>query len=153
MDFTETVIQMIPDPRDNTIDWEAIADLFVPAGFRELKNTPQNPRYHGEGDVFAHTRMVCEKLIGMDAFHALDRVPKAELFLSAVLHDIGKVRTTRLENGEWTSPNHASSGSRTVREFLWKDLGLCGTKEKICFRETVCALIAGHMQPVYLLSK
>ena len=58
-----------------------------------------------------------------------------------------------MENGSWTSPHHASTGSLIVREFLWKECGLCGTPEAASFRETVCSLVAGHMQPVYLITK
>lgn len=31
-----------------------------------MKNVPQNPAHHGEGDVLAHTKMVCEALTGLD---------------------------------------------------------------------------------------
>ena len=27
-----------------------------------LKQIPQNPEYHGEGDVYQHTEMVCQRL-------------------------------------------------------------------------------------------
>ncbi len=33
------------------------------------------------------------------------------------------------------------------------DCGLCGTREAIVFRETVCALIRRHMLPVYLMAR
>lgn len=42
-------------------------------GLRALKNVPQDPSYHGEGDVYAHTEMVCERLLELDAWSSLPR--------------------------------------------------------------------------------
>lgn len=116
-----------------------------------MKTTPQNPFYHGEGDVYAHTKATARELIKSPAFHETSQRGKTELFLATVLHDVGKVKTTRLEDGAWTSPGHASTGSRIVREFLWRDCGLCGTPDAIVFRETVCALVRFHMAPGRLI--
>ena len=121
--------------------------------FGDMKTTQQNPAFHGEGDVYTHTQMVCRELIRTMVFHALPDRQKTELFLAAVLHDIGKVKTTRLEDGIWVSPHHSAAGSQIVREFLWKDCGVCGTQEMIRFRETVCALIRYHMLPMHLMEQ
>ncbi len=115
-----------------------------------MRETQQNPVHHAEGDVFIHTRNVCEALRDLPGYPALPALRKTELFTAALLHDIGKIETTRLENGAWTSPNHAEVGSRMARTFLWQGSGTCGTPEKMRFRETVCALIRYHMQPAYL---
>ena len=37
-----------------------------------------------------------------------------------------------------------------AREFLWKECGLCGTREKQQLRETICGLIRYHMMPVHM---
>ena len=153
MEFIEQLARLVPRSPEDQIDWEQIGSLLSGTPFPEMKNTLQNPVYHGEGDVYAHTRMVTGKLTADPAFYGLDPLRKTGLFLAAVLHDIGKVRTTRMENGSWTSPHHASTGSLIVREFLWKNCGLCGTPEAVSFRETVCSLVANHMQPVYLIAK
>lgn len=117
-----------------------------------MKMTLQNPAFHGEGDVLAHTKMVCSALTATPDFYDLPEIQQTELFLAAALHDIGKVRTTRLEEGSWTAPRHAAIGSRMVREFLWKECGICGRKDLIVFRETVCALIRWHMLPMHLMN-
>jgi putative nucleotidyltransferase with HDIG domain len=118
-----------------------------------MKDTHQNPVFHGEDDVYTHTQMVCRRLTETPAFYKLPDMQRTELFLAAVLHDIGKVKTTRLEDGSWVSPHHASAGSRIVRKYLWETAGLCGTLEMFIFRETVCALIHHHMLPVYLMDR
>lgn len=141
---------LVPDSPAEEIDWTRIEALFAPYGFADMARTPQNPAFHGEGDVLTHTKLVCRELKRMHAFQSLPKRQREELFLAAILHDIGKVKTTRLENGEWVSPHHASVGSRIVRELLWRDFGLCGTREAMAFRETVCALVRYHMLPVHL---
>ena len=137
----------------NKIDWPWIEELFTPCGFTDMASIPQNSAFHAEGDVLTHTKMVCRELREMDAYQRLPGRQRTEVFLAALLHDIGKVRTTRWEDGAWASPHHASTGSRIVREMLWRDFGLCGTPETMAFRETVCALVRYHMLPVHLLNQ
>ena len=127
--------------------------LFPCSWFEDMKDTHQDPVFHGEDDVYTHTQMVCRHLTEAPAFYELPDVQKTELFLAAILHDIGKVKTTRLEDGSWVSPHHASAGSRVARKYLWETAGLCGTQEMFIFRETVCALIHYHMLPVYLMDR
>ena len=129
MDFLEQIDHFIPEAHGEGIDWEGLAPLFSGVGFSAMGNTPQNPFFHREGDVLTHTKMVCGELIGMSAFQTLPPVQKTELFLAALLHDIGKVKTTRLENGIPAAPHHAAAGSLIARKFLWKECGICGTPE------------------------
>ena len=150
MGFIEDLTQLIPGSPSEETAWDKLEPLFAESCFPDMKCTPQNPAFHREGDVYTHTQMVCGELVKIQAFHELKSRQKAELFLAAILHDIGKVKTTRMENGNLTSPHHASTGSRIAREFLWRDCGLCGTKELSAFRETVCALVRYHMLPVHL---
>jgi predicted kinase len=109
-----------------------------------MAETMQNTRWHGEGDVFTHTKLVCECLIRLDIWRALDRNRQQIVFLAALLHDIGKIVCTRKENGVWTSPHHTSAGERMARALLWRDFGLCGTPSAQQTRETICALIRNH---------
>lgn len=153
MDFLQQISSFVPSKPREEIDWEGLDPLFAGINFYAMKNTPQNPDFHGEGDVYTHTKLVCEALAGMPAFQPLSPVQKTELFLAALLHDIGKIKTTRIENNTVVSPHHASKGSLMARAFLWKECGLCGTMDHIKIRETVCALIRHHMQPVYLLGQ
>lgn len=153
MNFIDDIERLIPGSPSDEIAWNEVNRLFVATCFSDMRLTKQNPEYHGEGDVCTHTQMVCRELSCKPAFHALDVRRKTALFLAAILHDIGKVKTTRLENGIWVAPHHASSGSQVAREFLWRDCGLCGKPELISFRETVCSLIRHHMLPVYLMDQ
>ena len=128
--------------------WELDVSLM-----HRLAQTPQNPRYHGEGDVLTHTRMVEACLTELEEYRALPGAQQELLWTAAVLHDIGKARVTRLEEGRWTSPNHTAVGAMMARQLLWQDRGLSGTPEKRNFREGVCALIRYHSLPAHAIDR
>lgn len=115
----------------------------------EMERTPQNPLYHGEGNVLVHTQMVWEALTKLPAFAHLPSDRQEVLSLAAALHDVGKPRTTRMEDGAWVSPHHSSVGAHMVRQFLWQTQDLCGTEAAFRFREGVCSLIRRHGMPVH----
>lgn len=142
---------LIPSGPGWEIPWEKI--LASPLGpvLRELESVPQNPRFHGEGDVLTHTKMVCQALCAMDEFRTLSESRRRTVFLAALLHDVGKLEKTRLEGGQWTSPNHASAGAQMARVLLWEDCDLAGTMEKMILRESICCLIRNHALPPHAL--
>lgn len=141
----------LPKAPHYAFDWDGLAQTALQPLFKKLAQVPQNPEYHGEGDVWTHTCMVCEALVQLSAFRALPERQQQEIALAAILHDIGKIPATKWEDGKWTSPHHSSTGAQMARELLWKEYQLCGTPEKQQFRETVCFLIRYHMTPSHLL--
>ncbi len=128
MDFIEQIAACIPSSPEAAIPWSRIDQLLATSGFFGMRATQQNPAYHGEGDVYTHTQMVCRELTRNPAFYELSARQQNELFLAAILHDIGKVKSTRLEDGNWVSPHHASTGSRIARKCLWQCCGICGVE-------------------------
>lgn len=147
----ERVRGLIPSPPGWEIDWRQWEADPLGQYFRAMARTPQNPAYHAEGDVWTHTRLVCQALCGMDRFRSLPEGQRNPLFLAALLHDIGKISCTRLEDGQWTSPRHAAAGAGMARQILWRELGLCGVPADQRFREMVCALIRCHTLPAYAI--
>lgn len=146
----EEVLYLVSQAAKQNICWERIEaalSSFVPP----MSRTEQNPVFHGEGDVWTHTKRVCEALVKLDDYRNLTEDRQHALFLAALLHDIGKIPATRWEGGSWTSPNHSLIGSKMARQFLWQDIGLCGTPEKQQFRETVCNLIRWHSFPPHAI--
>ncbi len=145
-------LNALPGPPDYRYDWAALDGLTgLHNLLADMARTPQNPKWHGEGDVLTHTRLVCEALCGLPAFRELPEKPRQMLAAAALLHDAGKAKRTRLDADELVSPGHAASGSRLVRELLWTEYGLSGEMEGRRFRETVCWLIRHHGVPPHLL--
>jgi predicted kinase len=145
-----TQLAWIPRPPDFRLDWQAIeADC---PWLASLATVQQNPIYHGEGDVFTHTRMVAEALIELVAWRTLPSDQRAILFLAALLHDYGKADTTRLEDGRWVSPGHARVGATHTRWMLRADSGV-GRALPLKEREALAGLVLLHGLPLHFLDR
>lgn len=124
--------------RDKIMD--VIPDLAV-----QLAGTPQDHRWHSEGDVLCHTGMVIDELLAGQRFPRLPEYLKQVVLMAAVLHDCAKPEKTRHEmDGSITSHHHASAGSIKARGILYRS----GFDPK--FREMVCTLIALHHKPIWV---
>ncbi|TRM53086.1 HD domain-containing protein [Achromobacter sp. LC458] len=111
------------------------------------KTTPQDPRYHGEGDVWTHTKMVVEALLALPLYQTAARADQEIVFLAALLHDIAKHSTTVIDpvTGAIGQPGHSHKGAIDARIALW-DAGV-----PFAVREAVCRLIAVHQVPFFAL--
>lgn len=120
--------------------------LYTAFGWaRDMADTPQDPRYHAEGDVWTHTRMVCDALMRDEAWPELDLPQRRLMLTAALLHDVGKPAVTFTDSdGRIRSPEHALRGETITRQILWQ------LEEPFAFREHVAALVRNHMQPRYL---
>lgn len=110
-----------------------------------MQECPQEPEYHAEGDVWTHTRMVVDALLGLPEYQALGAEDQNLLLHAALLHDVAKPVCTVIENGKISSPRHAKVGEKVAREILWDF--------DFTFRENVCALVRFHGLPVWGLEK
>lgn len=145
------ILDAFPAEGDSRVDWDALSATSLGSLFSRMAETPQNPRYHGEGNVLNHTKAVCEALLEQEAYKSAPAEERQALLLAALLHDIGKIPCTRMEDGVPTSPHHAATGARMAREFLWKECGLSGTAEAQALREAVCLLVRYHSFPPYAI--
>lgn len=147
------LLSLVPEPPDWKIDWKAFQASGLGGFFAKMAQTGQNPQWHGEGDVWTHTQMVCETLAAMSSFRTLPGRQRQEVFLAALLHDLGKIPCTKPEDGRLVSPNHTSVGARMARELLHTVYGVGGTQEALEFRETICNLIRYHSVPTHILDQ
>lgn len=129
------------------INWNDIERTALDRYEERLHQTPQSPVFHAEGDAFVHTQMVCKALMQLPEYQRLNERRRHVLYVAALLHDIGKIYTTKFVDGDWHTPHHAPTGCNMVREMLWKDYGLCGHRELIEIREAICLLIRYHSYP------
>lgn len=104
----------------------------------DLKKIEQNKKYHKEGNVFNHTMLVIDR-----ASELRDKAVDKDVFMmSAFLHDLGKLKATKVRRGRITSYNHDIESSKLVYAFLD---GL----EDESFIKKVSDLTRYHMQPLY----
>jgi tRNA nucleotidyltransferase (CCA-adding enzyme) len=87
-----------------------------------LIDVPQEPEWHPEGDVFAHTALCCDALVGLPGWHQLDDTRRRATAFAVLAHDFGKPETTQrsLKRGRlrWTSPGHDAAGGPRAERFL-----------------------------------
>ncbi len=117
-----------------------------------MSRTMQNPKYHGEGDVWSHTQMAMDEMHGMDEYKVLSDNEKTVLDYACLLHDVGKIPCTRIEDGEIVSRGHSIKGEEMARRLLWR-AGFNGSLGKMHFRESVCALVRMHGRPPHFWDK
>lgn len=153
MNEVNDILALVPDAPGWVIDWEKIEASALRDHVDAMRHTPQSVRWHAEGDVWTHTRMVCESLVSMPEYRHLPQTQRQTLFLAALLHDVGKPMTTRQEGNDWGAPSHSSKGALLVRYILWKEFGMCGTPELQAMREAVVLLVKHHSFPPYALEK
>jgi len=138
-----SIFPQCPQPPAWYLDWQSLHDEY--AFLRRMAECPQDPVYHGEGDVGTHTRMVCEALTSDSRWQELESQEREILFAAALLHDAAKPFTTRHEGGRITSRGHARRGSIMARTLLWE------MNVEFGMREQITALIRNHMTPFHLL--
>lgn len=153
MNNVNDILAIVPDAPYWIIDWEKIEASALRNHVDAMHRTPQSPRWHAEGDVWTHTRLVCESLVSMPEYRQLPQNQRQILFIAALLHDVGKPVTTRQEGTEWVSPSHSTKGALLARYLLWREYGMCGTSELQAMREAVVLLVKHHSFPPYALEK
>jgi predicted kinase len=136
-----------PEP-NRPIDWNGIQTYFD--WIDNLKGCQQDPIYHAEGDVFIHTKMVCEALISSPKWRELPVTERSMLFAAALLHDAAKPTFTKIEeNGRISSKGHARQGARMARQILSE----FEPPVQFEIRETVAAIVQFGSLPIWLLDK
>ncbi|XXX74681.1 AAA family ATPase [Sorangium sp. So ce134] len=133
---------LTPDPE--RVPWD---ELQVFDWVRALEGCPQDPIHHAEGNVWIHTRMVLETLLGLPEWRALPPEERRVVYLACLLHDVAKPATTREEGGRITAKGHSRAGELLARRLLW-ELGA-----PFGVREQVCGLVRYHQIPFYLIER
>lgn len=105
-----------------------------------LKGLEQSPKFHPEGDVWTHTMLVVN-----EAAKVKQKSTDAKTFMwSALLHDIGKSKTTKMRKGRITSYDHDKVGATLTQEFL-KEF-----TDDTEFIQSVVNLVRYHMHILYI---
>jgi len=84
-----------------------------------LTGCPQPPRWHPEGDVWAHTLQVCDQASRIAALRNLDDDSTEYLLFAALSHDFGKPAcTVSNASGQISSPGHSEAGIGPTEQFM-----------------------------------
>mgnify|MGYP001598423918 CR=1 FL=1 len=106
---------------------------------KNLEKVEQNLKYHPEGNVLNHILLVVDKASEVKKLSENERV----FMWSALLHDLGKLTTTKIRRGKITSYNHDIEGEKIGKVFL----DMVSNDKK--FNESVSKMIRYHMQPLF----
>lgn len=112
-----------------------------------LQGTPQNPKYHPEGDVWIHNLMVLDACAKLCKQLTLPEKEALILMLAALCHDLGKPMTVKLMDGVWRNPGHEQAAEAPTRSLLSK-LGC-----PITWIAQIIPLVLFHDQPYRLLQQ
>lgn len=139
------LFEHLPGPPDWTFDWPAVFETYP--WIRAMEGCPQDAIHHAEGDVWIHTRMVCEAMLGVEAWRAAGETERAALLAAALLHDVAKPLVTRHEEGRVTSRGHSTRGEVLARRLLWE------MDVPPSVRERIVPLIRYHQIPFFLIER
>ncbi|MBN1069301.1 HDIG domain-containing protein [Clostridium botulinum] len=89
-------------------------DKYPLSMIKDLREVPQNPKYHPEGNVFIHTMMVVDEGAKRREISNDKRI----FMWTLLLHDIGKKPTTKIRKGRLISYDHDKVGAEMAEEFL-----------------------------------
>lgn len=109
-----------------------------------LEGVPQDPRWHPEGCVWTHTLMVVDEAVRL---RVGDARRDGWLMWSALLHDLGKPRTTNRDAGAVRSHGHDVLGARLAVELLER---LRAPGAAVAAVET---LVRHHLAPALLIAQ
>ena len=106
---------------------------------KNLENIEQNLIHHPEGNVLNHTLLVVDK-----ASEYKEKSKNKRVFMwAALLHDLGKLTTTKVRKGKITAYGHDLQGEILSRQFLHQ------LTDDEAFIDDVCILVKHHMQPLF----
>lgn len=109
--------------------------------FAALPETPQDPAWHPEGDVWTHTLLTVDQAAAIRDRDQLSDEAALVLLLAALCHDLGKPATTAVRDGRITSRGHEAAGVEPADRFL-DQIGV-----DLRTREKVTRLVAEHTWP------
>jgi len=139
--YTEFTKLLLKSPKPS-LGFELMRGLGILDYFPELKaliNVPQSPIWHPEGDVWIHTMMCIDAMVGI-----LSKNEKQNLkFMFAILcHDFGKAtHTTIEEDGCIRAIGHEQAGIEPTKSFMYR------ISDEHDFIQSLLPLVEHHLKP------
>ena len=115
-----------------------------------LISTPQDPEWHPEGDVFAHTSHCLDALVKLPGWLAAESETRVVYSLAVLAHDFAKPQTTHeaMKDGRLriVSPGHEEAGGPLAESFLQR------INAPLAVRERVVPLVKNHLAHLQTLN-
>lgn len=146
MDIFDKITKALIDSDKPSIEIEELLanDDLKKSNFNiiaKLNNIPQEKKFHPEGNVWNHTKMVIDVAAKIKNFSS-----DGKLFMwAALLHDIGKIPTTKFIKGRYRSYNHDTEGASMAYKLI-------ESYETDSFSNNVSEIIRFHMHHIYIIN-
>lgn len=129
---------------DDVLDWAESQPWC-----RRMASCLQDAAWHSEGDVWTHTKLVCQQLPLLQEWASLERHQQTVLLFTGLFHDSGKPATSHVDpdTGRIRSPKHAIKGEHIARNVL-RELGC-----DLAIREEIARMVRFHGRPAFLAEK
>ena len=145
--FDECSRHLLEDEKPSryfNMDFMGKGDVSYPFSLLlELPKTEQSKQYHKEGNVWNHTMLVIDEAAKV---RTKSKNPKVFMW-AALLHDIGKPRTTKIRKGRITAYHHEEAGADLAEEFLSE------VTDDMEFIKEVKGLVRWHMQILHVVKE
>jgi len=134
-----------------SVGLQAMRDLGVletlHPDIEKLAGTVQDKKWHPEGDVFEHTKLVLDEAVKQSK--DLSKQDKRDVLYAALMHDISKPETTEVQpDGRTTSHGHEKAGEKKARPILVDQFGLDHATA-----DRASSLVGNHLAPMMLYQR
>ncbi len=146
--ITGELRRMLCEPERPSVAFRTLADcgrLDVFPLVAALRDVPQDPRWHPEGDVYVHTLMVLDEARRLGELQS--REAREILMLAALAHDFGKPETTHQEGARVRAHGHEGASAHLTKEWLQT----LRFSERIVSATT--ALVEHHLAPAQFIAQ
>ncbi len=138
--YAEFVKLLLKSPKPS-VGFELMRELAVLDYFPELQaiiGTPQDKKWHPEGDVWVHTMLCVDVMAG-----ELGRDTKQNLkhMFATLCHDFGKATATTVEDGRIRAIGHEHTGVELAKSFMLR------LTNEHSFIESILPLVEHHLKP------
>lgn len=144
IDYMKIKDLFIYENGEDKLNWELIDTIEE---FKRLKEVPQSNKWHQEGNVYNHTKLVVEEMIGqLDIFGVETTSEHYHMMIAAALcHDLGKYGTTYFDEtkNDYGCRNHGLASAQIVK-VLFAD-------EEQETLDKLCSMVRWHMDLHHIL--
>ena len=138
IEFTKLLLKS-PKP---SVGFELMRELDMLRYFPELKAliaVPQSPIWHPEGDVWIHTMMCVDEMVGL---LGNDEKENLKYMFAILCHDLGKATHTSIEeDGRIRAIGHEEAGVEPTKSFLYR------LTNEHDFIASILPLVEHHLKP------